>query len=71
MDGAGIDNGVFCSSSLPSRVISLIKDHIKVLVMPLLKTCQNDLTICQDFRSLLKMLLAILERHPYLGSLIT
>ncbi|XP_027358172.1 uncharacterized protein LOC113867222 isoform X2 [Abrus precatorius] len=62
-------NGVFCCSSLPSRVISLIKDHIKLLVMPLLKARQNDLTICQDLQGLLKILLIIVETHPYLGSL--
>ncbi|KAL2335425.1 hypothetical protein Fmac_016638 [Flemingia macrophylla] len=64
---ADMDNAVFCS--LPSRVISLIKDHIKLLVRPLLEGCQNDLKIYQDLQGLLKILLTIVERHPYLGSL--
>ncbi|TKY50167.1 Integrator complex subunit 7 [Spatholobus suberectus] len=68
-DRADVDN-VFCCSSLPSRVISVIKDHIKVLVMSLLEGCQNDLTICQELQGPLKILLTIVERHPYLGSLV-
>ncbi|KAG4958663.1 hypothetical protein JHK82_035366 [Glycine max] len=62
-------NNVFCCS-FPSHVISLIKDHIKLLLMPLLEGCQNDLTICQELQGLLKILLNIVERHPNLGSLV-
>jgi len=67
-DRAEIEN-VFCSS-LPSRVISLIKDHIKLLLMPLLEGGQNDLTICQELQDLLKILLTVIENHPSLGSLV-
>ncbi|RDY09074.1 Integrator complex subunit 7, partial [Mucuna pruriens] len=67
-DRTDIDN-VFCSS-LPLHVISLIKDHIKLLLMPLLEGCKNDLTICQELQGLLKILLTIVERNPYLGSLV-
>lgn len=63
-------NKVFCCSSLPSRVISLIKDHMKLLVRPLLEGCQNDLTIFQEFQGLLKILLSIVEGHPSLGPLV-
>ncbi|KAG4914701.1 hypothetical protein JHK87_052258 [Glycine soja] len=67
-DIADIDE-VFCCS-LPSRVISLIKDHIKLLLKTLLEGCQNDLTIFQELQGLLKILLNIVERHPNLGSLV-
>jgi len=68
-DRAEIEN-VFGCSSLPSRVISLIKDHIKLLLMPLLEGSQNDLTICQELQGLLKILLTVVESHPSLGCLV-
>ncbi|KOM56515.1 hypothetical protein LR48_Vigan10g240700 [Vigna angularis] len=68
-DRAAIEN-VFGCSSLPSRVISLIKDHIKLLLMPLLEDSQNDLRICQELQGLLKILLTVVESHPSLGCLV-
>ncbi|ESW23192.1 hypothetical protein PHAVU_004G026300 [Phaseolus vulgaris] len=68
-DRAEIEN-VFGCSSLPSRVISLIKDHIKLMLMPLLEGGQNDLAICQELQYLLKIILTVVESHPSLGSLV-
>ncbi|KAG2403619.1 uncharacterized protein HKW66_Vig0189060 [Vigna angularis] len=68
-DRAAIEN-VFGCSSLPSHVISLIKDHIKLLLMPLFEDSQNDLTICQELQRLLKILLTVVENHPSLGCLV-
>ncbi|KAK7262289.1 hypothetical protein RJT34_29855 [Clitoria ternatea] len=70
VDRADIDNGLFCCSSLPSRVISIIKDHINLLVIPLWEAYENASTIFQDLQGLLKILLTIVERHPYIGSLV-
>ncbi|KAK7381232.1 hypothetical protein VNO78_33763 [Psophocarpus tetragonolobus] len=68
-DRAEVDN-VFCCSSLPSFLISLSKDHIKLLLMPFLEGCQNDLTICQQLQDLLTILLSVVESHPSVGSLV-
>lgn len=68
--GSGAENGTFCCSSLPSRVISLIKDQIKLLVTPLLRACQNYSKLFQYLQSLLKIFSSIVRRHPYLGVLV-
>lgn len=67
--GTSTQIGVFCSS-LPSQVVSLIKDQIKLLVLPLLEACNNYSKLFQDLQSQLKILLYIVRRHPYLGVLV-
>ena len=63
MGGTGTENGVFFN--LPSRVVSLIKDQIKLLVMSLLEARQNYSLLFQNLETLLDILLSIVRKHHH------
>ncbi|KAK4270645.1 hypothetical protein QN277_019425 [Acacia crassicarpa] len=66
--GTGTENGVFFN--LPSRVVSLIKDQIKLLVMSLLETRQKYSMLFQNLETLLNILLSIIRKHHHLVFLV-
>ncbi|KAJ7949579.1 Integrator complex subunit 7 [Quillaja saponaria] len=61
---------VYCSYSVPSRVVSLIIDQITLLVKQLLESCQTDSKAFEDIQMLLKLLLDVVDKHSQLGVLV-
>ncbi|KAE7995896.1 hypothetical protein FH972_000659 [Carpinus fangiana] len=62
-----IESSMFCSSPLPSRVISLIIDQMTLLINDL---CQIDSRVFQEVHSLLHLLALLVGQHPDLGVLV-
>ncbi|OMO91920.1 hypothetical protein COLO4_18025 [Corchorus olitorius] len=59
-----------CSSSLPSWVISLIMESLSSLLKLLLDPCQTSSTPLQEIKSLLNLILQLVEEHPYLCAMV-
>lgn len=63
------ENSVFVTS-LASRVVSLIMDQIKLLVMSLLEACQHYSWLFHNLEILLNILLSIVRKHQHLVVLV-
>lgn len=65
-----MESGVLCSSTVPSRVVSLIIDQITLLVVPLSDLCQTYSQVFQKVNIRLNLLVLLVGEHPDLGVLV-
>ncbi|OMO80042.1 hypothetical protein CCACVL1_13200 [Corchorus capsularis] len=59
-----------CSSPLPSWVISLIMERLSSLLKLLLDPCQTSSRPVQEIKSLLNLILQLVEEHPHLCAMV-